>query len=201
MRSWIIACVLGCCLGLSSNAQAMEYYGPKSEYSPSVFTYAFRGLGVGALGGVAGGYLVARHDDFQWHDWRPMVLGVGVGALVGVGGGLTLGFVDMASDYPGRGNIALRDMLYGGALGAVVGAIVGGLVVIRTHDAEHILFGTAVGTLSGIGAGLVVGLIEGRRIVESPPHRYPGSRVWPAFAALPDGRGGLATNVGLSGRF
>jgi hypothetical protein len=201
MRSWIIACVLAYCLGLSQRAQAMEYYGPKSEYSPSVFTYAFRGLGVGALGGLAGGYLVARNDDWERKDWRRVGLGVGIGALVGVGGGLTLGFVDLASDYPGRGNIALRDTLYGAGLGALVGTIVGGLVIIRNHDAENIPFGAAIGTLSGVGAGLVVGLIEGRRIVTSPPHRYPGSRVWPSFAALPDGRGGVATHAAISGRF
>ncbi|MFM2417010.1 MAG: hypothetical protein RL385_1733, partial [Pseudomonadota bacterium] len=192
---------LGCCLGLSSGARAMEYFGPKSEYSPSVFTYAFRGFGVGAAGGLAGGYLVARRDGFAWHDYRPLVLGAGIGALAGAGGGLTLGFMDLASDRPGRGNIALRDTLYGTGLGALVGTVAGALVVIRTHDGEHIPFGAAIGTLAGIAGGLIVGLIEGSRIVESPVHRYPGARTWPMFAAVPDGRGGVAGSAGLVGRF
>jgi hypothetical protein len=196
----LLAVALVCAASAPAQAQ-QEYYGPRSEYSPSVFTYGYRGLTVGALGGLSGGYLVARHDGFQGRDWRPLVLGAGIGALSGAALGLGLGFADLADDRPGMGNIALRDMAYGGGFGAIVGLIVGGLVVIKTHDAEHVPFGAAVGALSGIGIGLVVGLIEGRRIVNSPAHRYSGKGLAPALFAVEDVRDRLAWSAGARGSF
>jgi hypothetical protein len=95
----------------------------------------------------------------------------------------------------------LRDTLYGTGLGALVGTVAGALVVIRTHELEHIPFGAAIGTVAGIAGGLIIGLIEGSRIVESPAHRYPGARTWPVFAVVPDGRGGIASSAGLRGNF
>jgi hypothetical protein len=196
----LLAMVLVCVVSTRASAQD-HFYGPRSEYSPSVFTYGYRGLTVGAIGGLSGGYLVARHDGFQGRDWRPLVLGAGIGALSGAALGLGLGFLDLADDRPGMGNIALRDMAYGGGFGAVVGLIVGGLVVIKTRDAEHIPFGAAVGALSGIGVGLIVGLIEGRRIVNSPQHRYSGKGIAPALFAVEDVRERLAWSAGARGRF
>jgi hypothetical protein len=153
-----------------------------------VFTYGFRGLAVGALGGTSFGYIVARDDGFESDDWKPVVYGLGIGALSGGLIGLTLGFVDLSDDRPGMGSIALRDMLYGALLGLAAGAITGALVLIGSGEPEHILFGAAVGTLAGTLVGLVIGVIEGRRIVDSPQHRYPG-RLEPSFA-LVRGSGG-----------
>jgi hypothetical protein len=188
-------------LALSTQARADGYFGPHPEYAPSVFTYGYRGLTLGALVGVSGGYLVARHDGFEGDDWKPLVYGAGFGALGGAALGLTLGFVDLADDRPGMANLALRDMVYGAGFGALLGAITGGLVVIKSHEAEHILFGAAIGTLAGTGLGLIVGLIEGRRIVDSPAHRYTGQGVRPALSALKDADERTVWVAGVDGRF
>jgi len=181
---------------MSGQAHAAGYYGPDSDYSPSVFTYGWRGLAIGGLAGLSLGYIVARDDGFASDDWKPVVYGLGVGALAGGGIGLTLGFVDLADDRPGMGNVALRDMLNGALFGAAAGAIVGALVLISSEDPEHILFGAAVGTLSGTLIGLVVGVIEGRRIVDSPQHRYPGRGLGPSFGLTRDAAGQLTPVVG-----
>jgi hypothetical protein len=193
LRSTLLA--LGLLL-LAGEAQAAGYYGPQSEYSPSVFTYGWRGLLVGGLAGLSLGYLIARDDGFESDDWKPVVYGLGIGSLVGGATGLTLGFIDLDDDRPGMGNIALRDMLYGAVFGMAVGGIVGALVVISSEDPEHILFGAALGTLSGTLVGLVIGIIEGRRIVDSPPHRYPGRGLGPSFALTRDSGGNLTPVVG-----
>jgi hypothetical protein len=193
LRSTVLA--LGLLL-LAGEAQAAGYYGPQSEYSPSVFTYGWRGLLIGGLAGLSLGYIIARDDGFESDDWEPVVYGLGIGALTGVGVGMTLGFIDLDDDRPGMGNIALRDMMYGAILGMAVGGIVGGLVVISSEDPEHILFGAALGTLTGTLAGLVVGIIEGRRIVDSPQHRYPGRGLGPSFALTRDSGGNLTPVVG-----
>jgi hypothetical protein len=201
MSRWLSAFVFCATLAVCTQAQASGFYGPRSEYSPSVFTYGYRGLTVGALVGLSGGYLVARHDGFQGEDWRPLVYGAGFGALGGAALGLTLGFVDLADNNPGMGNIALRDMVYGAGFGSLLGAITGGLIVIKTHDPEHILFGAAIGTLAGTGAGLIIGLIEGRRIVDSPRHRYSVEGLKPALAATKDAGDRTVWLAGASGSF
>ena len=193
VRSILVAVAL---LFVANEAHASGYYGPESEYSPSVFTYAWRGLAVGGLAGLSLGYIIARDDGFASDDWKPVVYGLGVGALVGGATGLTLGFVDLDDDRPGMGNIALRDMLYGALFGMAAGAIVGALVLISSEEPEHIVFGAAVGTLSGTLVGLVVGFIEGRRIVDSPQHRYPGRGFGPSFALTRDSGGNLTPIVG-----
>jgi hypothetical protein len=186
---------------VADNAQAAGLYGPRSEYSPSVFTYGWRGLAVGGLFGLSLGYVIARDDGFASDDWKPVAYGLGIGALGGMGIGLTLGFIDLEDDRPGMGNIALRDMLYGALLGLVAGGIAGGIAVISTEDPEHILFGAALGTMIGTLSGLVVGIIEGRRIVDSPQHRYPGRVLGPSFAFTRTPRGELTPLLGVQGSF
>ena len=193
LRSTVLA--LGILL-LAGEAQAAGYYGPQSEYSPSVFTYGWRGLLVGGLAGLSLGYIIARDDGFESDDWKPVVYGLGIGSLVGGATGLTLGFIDLDDDRPGMGNIALRDMMYGAIFGMAVGGIVGALVLISSEDPEHILFGAALGTLSGTLVGLVIGIIEGRRIVDSPQHRYPGRGLGPSFGLTRDSGGNLTPVVG-----
>lgn len=204
LQRGLFALVLLFALAQTQSAQAAGYYGPNPDYAPSVFTYGFRGLVLGSLVGLSGGYLVARHDGFEGEDWKPLAYGIGIGALSGGALGLTLGFVDLADDQPGMGNIALRDMVYGAGFGALAGAITGGLVVIKSHDAEHILFGAAIGTLVGTALGLAVGLFEGRRITTSPQHRYTGQRKRSLDLALNPTRdfaGSLVWLPGVSGRF
>ena len=188
-------------LGSVGSARAAGTFGPDPEQAPSVFSYGYRGLLVGALAGAGGGYLAARRGDFHREDWRPLVLGLGIGGLSGAALGLTLGFVDLADDRPGAAAIVLRDMLYGAGFGAVLGLITGCLVIIRTHDAEHALFGAAIGTLAGTGIGLGIGIIEGRRIIDSPRHRVSTPRYRAQLATLRGADGRLAVGPALMATF
>ena len=165
---------------------------------PSPFETGMRGFGTGLVAGLAGGYLFAREDGFTTRDWRPLVAGAGVGALAGGVLGFTLGMVDNNSATPGRGFLVMRGMAYGGTFGMVTGAIVGGLAALSTDKPEHILFGAAIGTLSGTVLGLVLGSVE----------RNPwaaggrGPMAW-NFAVTPytTAHGGLALGPSLSGNF
>jgi drug/metabolite transporter (DMT)-like permease len=188
-------------LAASSSAQAAGTFGPNPDAAPSVFSYGYRGLLVGALAGVSGGYLAARRGDFERDDWRPLVLGLGIGGLSGAAIGLTLGFVDLADDRPGAAAIALRDMLYGAGFGALLGLVTGCLVIIRTRDAEHALFGAAIGTVAGTGIGLGIGIIEGRRIVDSPRHAGPRPSYHARLGAVRDSEGRLALGPALVASF
>ena len=51
--------------------------------------------------------------------WEIVADARGYGALFGGVAGLTLGFVDLADDHPGMGNLILRDALYGATFGGV----------------------------------------------------------------------------------
>jgi hypothetical protein len=201
IRSLLLICALLGALLAPKRASADGYFGPDPNYSPSVFSYAFDGFWVGALVGTAGGYLVVRGEDFHGPEWRPLVMGAGIGALAGAGTGLTLGFIDLAAQRPGVGGVVLRDMFYGTAFGVVVGALTGALVMIKTDDVEHIALGAAAGTIAGAGLGMVVGFIEGPRIVNSPAHRYRGFRLAPSFALARDQQGGLMPLPSLRGEF
>lgn len=134
---------------------------------------------MGLSAGLAGGYLVARDNGFSSSDWRPIVAGAGIGALAGGVLGFTLGMVDNNSAVPGRGFLVMRGMSYGGGFGMVAGGIIGGLAALKTDKPEHILFGAAIGTLSGTVLGVVLGSLE----------RNP----WAA-----GGRGPMAWNVGVT---
>jgi hypothetical protein len=145
--------VLG--LGLAASARA-------EERRLSVFDYAYEGLALGAGVGLAGGYLVARDDGWQKSDWKPLVYGGGIGALSGAGLGLILGVVDITQSKPNRrAHYVLRDMGLGAGFGFTVGAIAGGLAAISTEKVEHVLFGGAIGVLSGAGLGGILGIFDG----------------------------------------
>ena len=150
--SLLLAAVVTC--GLAGTARA-------NDETPGVFSFAFQGLAVGSVAGLAAGYLVARDDGWTSGDWKPLVYGTGIGALVGSGIGLTLGIVDVAQDKPGRTRHVLRDMLYGEGFGATAGAIAGGLTALSTKKPEHILLGASIGVLSGAVLGAVFGFFEG----------------------------------------
>lgn len=169
---------------------------PPPPQSP--FETGMRGFGTGLAAGLAGGYLFAREDGFSSRDWRPIVAGAGVGALAGGVVGFTLGMVDNNSSNPGRGFLVMRGMAYGGAFGAVAGGIGGGLAALSTDKPEHILFGAAIGTLSGTVLGLVLGSFERNPWVG----RGRTGNSWSmGVVPYPTANGQLALGPSLSGRF
>jgi hypothetical protein len=188
-------------LVLAKESKAAGYYGPNPEAAPSVFTYAWRGFTLGAIDGLATGYLIARADGFHGKDWRPLVYGGGIGALVGSGVGFTLGFLDLEDDRPGTASIVLRDSNYGMGFGIVAGGITGALFMIDSEKPEHILFGASIGALAGTGVGMAIGFIEGRKITNSPAHRYPGLLLRPTVVTVEDTHRSLIWMPALEGRF
>jgi hypothetical protein len=189
--SVLLAAVVTCSLAGTARAD---------DKGPGVFTFAFQGLAVGSVAGLAAGYLVARDDGWQTSkDWKPLVYGIGIGALVGSGIGLTLGIVDVAQDTPGRTRHVLRDMLYGEGFGATAGAIAGGLTALSTKKPEHILLGASIGVLSGAVLGAVFGFFEGGH---APAHSAVGNDRF-ALSVVPviEAGGKLAYLPALSGRY
>jgi hypothetical protein len=131
---------------------------------PTVFDGAYQGLLVGALAGGATGYMFSRSDTWkETGGWKPLLYGAGIGALSGAVIGLTLGVVDLAQRHPGRNGYVMRDGLYGAGLGIVLGGIAGGLAAMSAKKGEYVLFGAAIGTLSGTVGGMAVGFVEGYR--------------------------------------
>lgn len=187
-------------------AQAAGYFGPNPERAPSVFTYAWKGFTLGAVDGLALGYIIARDNGYNKGDWKPLAYGAGIGALAGSGVGFGLGFMDLADNRPGTAAIVLRDMVYGMGFGIVSGALVGTLVMIDSEEPEHILFGASVGALAGTGVGMVVGFIEGPAIVGSKRHRRGAMpdlelQVRPSVGMTQDLSHSLVLTPGLSGTF
>jgi hypothetical protein len=179
-----------CSLAASARAQGR---------APSIFEYAYEGMGLGAGVGLAGGYLVARDDGWQKSDWKPLVYGGGIGALVGSGIGLTLGVVDLTQSKPSRrGHIILRDMGLGAGFGFTVGAIAGGLTAISTEKVEHVLLGGAIGILSGAALGGILGIFDGPDKSEHATSRQPfGMAIVPVLEA----NGKLAYLPSLAGHY
>ncbi|MGC9983752.1 MAG: hypothetical protein ABSF35_08985 [Polyangia bacterium] len=172
------------------------------DQRPTVFTFAYEGLVVGAGAGLAAGYLVAREDGWKTSkDWKPLVYGTGIGALVGSGVGLTVGVVDVAQDKPGRTRYVLRDMAYGVGFGATAGVIAGGLTAISTRKPEHILLGASIGVLSGAVMGAVFGFIEGGHARDYGALDSDCQRFALAIVPVVEAGGKLAYLPALSGRY
>lgn len=173
---------------------------------PSMLSYAFSGLGTGALVGLSGGYLAARDANWHWHkhEYRALGLGASIGALSGMALGLGLGAADLGADAPGYGGVVLRDTLYGTGLGAVAGVISGGIAAFARNDGELALFGTTVGAIAGAGVGMIIGFIEAPRAVnqrKKEEKREEKPQVAPAVSATRDVRNDMVWVLGGSGRF
>ena len=169
---------------------------------PTVFTFAYQGLVVGAGAGLAGGYLVAREDGWKTSEyWKPLVYGTGIGALVGGGIGLTLGIVDVSQDKPGRTRYVLRDMALGEGFGATVGVIAGALTAISTKKGEHVLLGASIGVLSGAVLGAVFGFIESGHAPAQAALDTSNQRFALSVVPVVEASGKLAYLPALSGRY
>lgn len=166
-------------LGALAAAIAMATFTPKQARAQSeedgVFTYGFRGLGVGAPVGAAAGYLLTRDDNWQSDDWKDLGMGVAIGAITGAVGGIAIGITDLSDGRMGMGATVLRDTWYGTLLGITVGAIVGGVLVMDSGEGEDILQAMAWGAVIGAPVGIGVGFLEaGMRgqIGSANPNRY-----------------------------
>ncbi len=185
----------------ASPALAGGLFGPDPDESPSVFSYGFRGFGTGALVGLGAGYLIARgSDEGGAEDTKAVAYAVLGGALVGGVSGLVLGIVDVADDRPGVGNLVLRDTLYGALFGLAAGGLAGTAIAIESEDWETVPFAGAIGIVSGAALGVVVGVFEGRRIVDSPAHRRRAGLSGFAVAPFSDGDA-VAWGPAFSGTF
>jgi hypothetical protein len=175
--------------------------GPPPAFSPppSAFDAGIDGFGMGIVAGLAGGYLVARENGLHASDWRPLVAGAGIGALTGGALGLTFGLVvsgDPAAQ--GRSYLIVREMGRGGQFGLLAGGIIGGLVALSNDHPENILFGAAIGTLTGTAAGLVLGSLE-----RNPwaPARVGPVALQLGVAPCQTARGALSWGPSVLGRF
>jgi hypothetical protein len=145
------------CLALPAVCEAQ---GGGRDSPPSMFTYGFNGIWLGAALGLSMGYL-STGSSYDDGEWKNLVIGAGIGAIVGVAGGITLGLVDTSSGLQ-TGRYVLRDTWYGTLLGALTGAAVGALLLIDSGDEKDILVGAAIGALIGAAAGAVYGVVEGQ---------------------------------------
>jgi hypothetical protein len=165
----------------TTTAEAGGYFAEDPDSQPSIFTYGFRGMGVGALNGLAVGYLVVYSEVSSVDEWRILLASTGIGALGGMGLGFGTGFIDLMmyrrypnGNYVGLGAVILRDSLYGGLCGTLAGVIGGGVAALVNDEPESIALGAAIGALSGTAFGIVIGVIEGRVLTrrhESAPRR------------------------------
>ena len=157
-----ICVVVGVCVAPSAGAQPP----PPAETEGGAlraFRYGVDGLALGAYLGLSTGYLVARSDGWTRSDWRTLGLGAGIGALAGAGVGVTLGFVDSARTQRPIGRVVIANVWGGTSFGTLLGAVAGMVSWLSKDDPEHILFGAAIGTLVGAGAGLGFAIIEANR--------------------------------------
>ncbi|HEY4185285.1 MAG TPA: hypothetical protein VGP07_09460 [Polyangia bacterium] len=202
----LTACVIGVALPARAEAALpppppgppVIASGPAISPPPSAFEVGIDGFGMGIAAGLAGGYLVARENGLHESDWRPLVAGMGIGALAGGAMGLTFGLVDNDSASQGRGYLIMREMGRGGQFGLLAGGIIGGLAALDTNHPENILFGAAIGTLVGTGAGLLVGSLE--RNPWAPVRTGPVAMQL-SVAPCKTARGDLSWGPAVLGRF
>ena len=151
---------LATCLGTLAVAAPSHAHGPEEDpyRAPSIFSYAFRGLGIGAAVGVSGVYAIGGGSDLEWQTYA---MGAGIGALIGAATGLGVGLLDVSDGQLGMGAIVMRDAWYGTLLGATAGVIAGSISWMGGEDSEHVLTGAAWGAVIGAPVGVLIGIIEG----------------------------------------
>lgn len=159
----IIGCVVLAVVFMAAVSVEASGFGEAPIDKPSVFQYGMYGLGTGTLAGSSAGYLIVRSGGFS-NQWRLFLLSTGIGALSGAGFGLLTGMLDLGEDRPGIGSVILRDTLYGTLFGGGIGLISGGLAVLSTDNWEHMALGMCIGALSGVGVGILFGILEGSLI-------------------------------------
>lgn len=127
---------------------------------PNVFVHSMQSMVAGALMGSSIGYLTA-YDNMDGELARPVLLGTTIGALAGAGFGLSLGLLDLSHEEgasPVR--FVARDMLYGTLAGGAIGALGGSIVVLDGGDGDDVLAGAAIGAISGVALGALIGVLE-----------------------------------------
>jgi hypothetical protein len=127
--------------------------------TPSLLSYGFKGLWLGAELGLSVGFL-STGSAVEEGEWKKFVFGAGLGALTGVAAGVVLAMIDTGTPPPATGLYVLRDAGYGTLLGALSGAAVGALFVLDSGEPLDIFTGASIGSLVGCGVGVVFGLIE-----------------------------------------
>ena len=183
MKRIILLTLIGTCSLVSSvPVHSAGFFGPDPEEAPSVLSYGFRGFLIGTLLGTSTGYLVIRNSDWDGDDWEDFGISMGVGAIAGSLGGLAIGLYDLSLDKPGVGSIVMRDTVLGAGLGGLVGTVAGGLFIIDSGEWEDMALGASVGTLCGAAIGIVIGFIEGPKIVERFSEQESSAN---ALASLP----------------
>jgi hypothetical protein len=175
---------------------------PEEDSTSSVFSYVLEGFGTGLAVGLAIGYL-ATGPTWESDEWRTLLWGGGIGALTGIGIGIALGVVDAgtAPRGTGIGFYIMRDSYYGIAVGALAGSVVGALYWAGGGSSKDVLTGLCWGTVIGVGAGMILGVVEGvlRKPNQDPTETARGLRFDVGF--LPSESGAPLPYPTLSGRF
>ena len=191
----------------SATARAGGYFAGDPDSQPSIFSYVMRGMGVGAIDGLASGYLIVHTEASSMAEWRILLMSTGIGALGGMGLGLGTGFIDLMmyrkypnGDYVGLGAIILRDSLYGALIGALAGVIGGGVAALANDEPKSIAFGAAIGALSGTGAGILIGVIEGK-VLTARHRRGRRARIWLAPTPMMTAARSWTLGPGIMGTF
>lgn len=156
-----MAIITAVCASFSTISESAIFGKPYSN-TPSVISYGWYGLLLGALGGLSAGYI--RYAD-EKDNSDNILKSVGYGTLSGAGLGLIIGAVDMSSGKTGMGGIIMRDMYLGGLLGLTLGGIGGGIEAIGSKRWESVGKGAAWGYLAGIVFGITVASIEGPGLI------------------------------------
>ena len=162
--------------GLSESRAYAAYsdgtvFGAAPEGIPSVFDYGWRGLFLGALSGLAAGYI--RYGGENPVNNNEILRSVGYGSLAGAGIGLIAGFNDISQERYGMGYIFLRDMYRSGGFGVAVGSIWGGINALIDSKWERLGNGAAWGFLGGVLLGAGIAAYEGPKVLGLTPSTVP----------------------------